>query len=398
MHFRQRHIQPILSKRAKIFPVVGLIGPRQVGKTTFLMQEWKTKRSANYVTLDKSDIFGRARREPENFLLSESDNLTKALIIDEVQKVPALFDSIKSIIDERRRMGAFTVSGSVEFSDKAGVRESLAGRIGLCRLYPLTLCELGKQTFHAPWVKGFQNHSQNRKAKEIDMWLKRGGMPIFCALHDKSEMTLTIDGWLDAVCYRDIQQLKQGKFEGSVARLILSSIVREPQINISKIAQDAGVSRSAISKYLSALEALFLIYKLPSFSNRRSNPDYVPFDCAMIRHLLGHVDDSFSRHQTMRTLVINEILAQHEYSGERRPEILSYRTRGGAELDLVLKKKQGILGVKISIKSDITPYSIRSMKSFLSKNPSAQGIVLAPVTRRFKIDKSIEVIPWTFIG
>src|SRR3989338_2800402 len=137
MHLRKRHIQNILSKYIKIFPVLGIIGPRQVGKTTFLREEWKVKLGAQYVTLDKFESVRRAKREPENFLLSESDDLKKKLIVDEVQKVPVLFDSIKSIIDERRRMGAFTVSGSVEFSDKAGIRESLAGRIGTCHLYPL---------------------------------------------------------------------------------------------------------------------------------------------------------------------------------------------------------------------------------------------------------------------
>lgn len=93
----------------KIFPVLGIVGPRQVGKTTFLMQEWKTKLDARYVTLDKFETVKRAKREPENFLLAESDDLKRRLIIDEAQKVPALFDSMKSIIDERRRIGIFTV-------------------------------------------------------------------------------------------------------------------------------------------------------------------------------------------------------------------------------------------------------------------------------------------------
>ena len=92
MHHRKRHILDILSKRAKIFPVVGLVGPRQVGKTTFLMREWKAGTQAQYITLDKSETVKRAKREPENFLLSASDDLKKKLIIDEAQKVPQLFE------------------------------------------------------------------------------------------------------------------------------------------------------------------------------------------------------------------------------------------------------------------------------------------------------------------
>lgn len=397
MHLRKRHVQNLLSKRIKIFPVIGLLGPRQVGKTTFLMQEWKAKLDAHYVTLDKSEAVKRAKREPENFLLSESADLQRRLIIDEVQKVPALFDSMKSIIDERRRIGVFTVSGSVEFSDKAGIRESLAGRMGICRLYPMTLCELAQESLHTPWVKGLKGHQHQRTAKQVDNWLLRGGMPIFCALHDETEIKLAIESWLDAICYRDIQQLKGAHLDGDIAQMILSSIAREPCLNLSRIAHDTGVSRTTVTKHLAALESLFLVTKLSSFNNRQAASDYAIFDCAVLRYLLGDGDETFARHQTLRTLVINEILAQYEYSGESRPGLFSYRSRGGAEIDLVLQNKKKVLGIQISITSDITPYSLRSMKSFLGSHNTAEGVVLAPVTESFTTG-GIRVVPWTTIG
>lgn len=397
MHLRKRHIQTILSKRIKIFPVLGIVGPRQVGKTTFLIQEWKTKLDACYVTLDKFEVVKRAKREPENFLLSESDDLKRKLIIDEAQKVPILFDSMKSIIDERRRVGIFTVSGSVEFSDKAGIRESLAGRMGICRLYPLTLCELAQQALHTPWIKGWKGHVRQRTAKEVDAWLKRGGMPIFCALRDETEIKLAIESWLEAICYRDMQQLKGAHLNGDIALMVLSSIARQPCVNISRVAHDAGVSRATITKHLAALEALFLVHKLPSFDNRQATPEYAFFDSAVLHYFLGDGDESFARHQTLRTLVINEILAQYEYGGKSRPGLFSYRSRGGAEIDLVLQDKKKILGIQMSITSDIAPYSLRGMKSFLGSHRSAQGIVFAPVTQRFNID-GIPIVPWTDIG
>jgi len=167
------------------------------------------------------------------------------------------------------RRGWFSVSGSVEFSDKAGIRESLAGRIGICRLYPLTLCELAQQPLQIPWVKGWNESVRIRTATEVDHWLKRGGMPIFCALHDAAEIRLAIESWLEALCYRDMQQLKRGKLNGDIALAILSSIARQPRINLSRIAHDTGSNRTTIAKHLAAFEALFLIYKLPSFDNLR---------------------------------------------------------------------------------------------------------------------------------
>lgn len=397
MHHRKRHILPVLSKRAKIFPVVGVVGPRQVGKTTFLMQEWKKWINAQYVTLDKSETVKRAKREPENFLLSASDDLNKKLIIDEAQKVPQLFDSIKSIIDERRRVGQFTLSGSVEFSDKSGVRESLAGRMGICHLYPMTLSELAQKPLETPWVKGWNKYTSRTTARDVDSWLKRGGIPIFCSLHNETEAQLAVQSWLEALCYRDLQQLKGARLDGDVAMAILSAIARNPALNVSAVAQDAGVNRNAVQKHLAALEALFLLYRLPSFNNRSAAPDYVFFDAALLRYFLGNREDAFVRHQTLRTLLINEILAQHEYNGENRPGLFVYRSRGGAEIDLVMQNKKKTLGIQISITSDISSYSLRGLKSFLSRQGSAQGIVLAPVTEEFKSD-GIPIMPWTHIG
>jgi len=74
MHLRKRHIQSILSKRARVFPALGLLGPRQVGKTTFLMKQWQLIHRAQYVTLDKHETVVRAKRAPEEFLVSSSDN------------------------------------------------------------------------------------------------------------------------------------------------------------------------------------------------------------------------------------------------------------------------------------------------------------------------------------
>lgn len=397
MHLRNRHIQKIISKRSKVFPVVGLIGPRQVGKTTFLMRQWKDKLKAHYVTLDKHEVVSRAKRAPESFLLSESQDLTKKLIIDEAQKAPSLFDSMKSLIDEKRRIGIFTVSGSVEFSDKSGVRESLAGRIGICRLYPLTLSEMHQQTLITPWVDGSRRRSLKRTDREVNDWLTKGGIPIFCALHDEAERNMAIENWLEAICYRDLQQIKGGRLDGDIAMSILRYIAREPRPVVSQLSNDTGVSRTTIAKYLLALEALFLIYKIPSLENRRAIPAYALFDSAVIRYLLGHGDDSFIQHQTLKTMIINEILAQHEYSGKRRPGLFSYRSRGGSGIDLVVQSEKKLLGIEISIKSDINPYSLRSMKSFLARHAEAKGIVVAPVTQGYHVD-GIEVRPWTHTG
>ncbi len=397
MHSRMRHIHGIFSKRMRMFPVVGLLGPRQVGKTTFLMHQWQRARRAHYVTLDKLEVLRRAERSPENFLLAASEDLQRSLIIDEVQKAPALFDGIKALIDAQRRVGAFAVSGSVEFSDRSGVRESLAGRMGITRLYPMTLRELLQQRLQTPWVRGIATHRNAVPVHAVETWLQRGGMPIFCALHDTAERNQVIAQWLEAICYRDIQRLNLGKLAGEVALAVLQSIARAPNLNQSKLANEIGVSRSDIVRYLAALEALFLVYRIPAFGNRRAVPEYIIFDPAVMRSLLGTNEDSFTRWQSCRTLVLNEILAQHEYSGQPRPEIAVFRARGGANVDLVLRDHRQFFGIDICLTSDITPYAVRGMKSFLRTYPKAKGLIVAPVVDRAKID-GITIVPWWAIG
>lgn len=399
MHLRERHIQRILVKHAKIFPALGILGPRQVGKTTFLMKQWQKIHHAHYVTLDKHEIVTRAKRAPEEFLLSSSNNLQTHLIIDEVQKVPTLFDSMKALIDENRRIGAFTLSGSVEFSSRAGVRESLAGRIGLCRLYPLTLSEIRQQPFCNPWVCGFTQSAKSKTgADEIENWLNRGGMPIFCAIRDERERHIAVESWLEALCFRDLHQLKTSRFDGVVAISTLRSLARNPLLVITGLANDLGVGRATIQKHLAGLKDLFLLNEIPLFMCKRSASEYMPLDAAVFKFLYGDGDPLFARHQMMKILVINEILAQFEYSGESRPEISYYRSRGGAEVDLILRQKDRLLAIEISISSDVKPYSLRGIKSFLSSYEKAEGIVLAPVAEAYRLEKNLQVIPWTKIG
>jgi uncharacterized protein len=399
MHLRERHIQSVLARRAKIFPALGILGPRQVGKTTFLMKQWQKMHRADYVTFDRHETVARAKRAPEEFLLSSSDNLQTHLIIDEVQKVPALFDSMKSLIDEHRRIGAFTLSGSVEFSSRSGVRESLAGRIGLCRLYPLILSEIRQQPLHNPWVDGFARSEKSKTgADEIENWLNRGGMPIFCAIRDERERNIAIGSWLEALCYRDLHQLKTAPYDGDVAISILRSLARNPLLVIAGLANDLGVGRATVQKHLEGLKDLFLLNEIPLFMGKRGTSEYLPLDTAVFKYLYGDGDPLFARHQLVKILVINEILAQFEYSGESRPEISHYRSRGGAKVDLILRRRDRLLAIEIATSSDVKPYSLRGIKSFLSSYEKAEGIVLAPVTDAYSVERNLQVLPWTQVG
>jgi predicted AAA+ superfamily ATPase len=398
MHPRSRHITQILLKRAKIFPVLGVLGARQVGKSTFLMNQWCQLEEANYITFDEKEVARRAQRAPAQLLIDESKNQKTHLIIDEAQKVPHIFDSIKALVDKKRRNGAFALSGSVEFSVKSGVRESLAGRMGVTKLYPMTLRELSNHDFIAPWVTFNFSPKQTVDPKSVETWLQRGGMPIFCRLSNLDERIGLINSWVEAICYKDIKQLKDAVYNSEIAYNLLLHLSAESLISFAELASELGTSAENIKKHLEALESLFLIYKLPSFENSRGRPMYKIFDAGVLNALRGGQATIASRHASLVSLLINEIYAQYEYAGKLKPELSHYRTRGGAAIDLVLKTKDKLVGIECVTSDDISPYRQRGMKSFLEKHSNAIGYFIAPVQKAFSIDNNIQVIPWNNIG
>lgn len=398
MHRRKRHIEAVLRKRAGIFPVLGLQGARQVGKSTFLKEQWCNAINASYITFDEIETATRANNYPAQLLNSYTENQSKKLIIDEAQKVPHIFDSVKAFVDNKKRMAAFTLSGSVEFSDKAGVTESLAGRMGITKLYPMTLRELSKQPFAAPWVElDFFSH-EPIESKAIDKWIQRGGMPLFCSLDDADERFNLTLSWLDAICYRDINQLKGGRYQGDIAYKVLKYIANKPFFSKSQLAKDLGVDARAFDAHLDALEKLFLLYKLPALGNPRAQPRYVIFDAGVINTLRGVEPNDMTQEDCFISLLLNEIFSQYEYSGKLKPELYHFKTRGGAAIDLVLKANDRLIGIEYVNHVNLTPYQLRGMKSFLNKHQNAQGYVIAPIQSPYKIDDNISVIPWNFIG
>ncbi|MCX6125934.1 MAG: AAA family ATPase, partial [Proteobacteria bacterium] len=119
--------------------ICGIVGMLQSGKSVLLSQILAPKINGMYVTLDSLKFCNSAAQNPEAFLAQAK---MAPLIIDEIQKVPDLFDALKLVVDQKSRPCAFIVSASTEFSTKARIRESLTGRIGISILFPLTLSQL----------------------------------------------------------------------------------------------------------------------------------------------------------------------------------------------------------------------------------------------------------------
>src|SRR3989338_10050202 len=141
-HDRKRDALTQVRKLGSFWPVTGILGLRQVGKTTLLRKLSGVK---NFISLDDEEIRDEALHSAKNFL----SKLTPPVIIDEVQKAPAIFDAIKLQVDRKKIPGSYFLTGSSTFSSRLGIRESLTGRIGLLRLHPFTLSEIHQREFEA---------------------------------------------------------------------------------------------------------------------------------------------------------------------------------------------------------------------------------------------------------
>lgn len=152
MHLRQRFLISIIKKKQKVFPLVGVLGARQVGKSTLLRDLIGKLGDIPYFTLDRPEILQELRTRAESFILANSNDFSTPIILDEAHKAPQAFDVLKVLADERKNRGIVTITGSVDFSLASGVRETLTGRIGLCRLYPLSVSEVAQRQLTTPFA------------------------------------------------------------------------------------------------------------------------------------------------------------------------------------------------------------------------------------------------------
>jgi len=388
-HQRNRYLFPIILRKRTLWPVLGVLGPRQTGKSTLLRDQVTPKIDARYISFDRGEHRKRAEKSPDYFL-STIAGADQPLIIDEVQKVPEIFDAVKAAVDERRRPGRFLLTGSTEFSRKTGIRESLTGRIGLLHLYPLTVRETNERAFAAPWVTG--KPLGGVSPAELNIWLERGGMPGICFLRDAGERNALFQGYLDTSCFRDLQQVVGGKLSGDLALEIMHLMVQLERPNASEIGAKLRADTRRVKRHLEALEALFLIHRLEPHRSGIGKDLFLPFDAGLALHL------GAPPAARLKIWAINECLAQHEYAGRPRPKLRYYESSKHSLMDLVLEAGGKITGILLTDEAVPTPYLLRTAVAFRKRLPEVEVRVLAPTSEMHREAKGISVIPWTMMA
>lgn len=288
-----RHIEGALKEAVQQFPVVALSGPRQTGKSTLLKHMFGG--TFDYVTLDDMALRNQARKDPQTFLRNYPD----PLVIDEVQYAPELFPEIKRRADVSALPGQFVLSGSQQFHLIQNLQESLAGRVLLMNLLPMTQQERCGQGDATHWLPGLlraglvekNDFSDVSQGGTPEAMIRQGGLP---GLLNKTEpfFGAYFESYLRTYVERDISLMIQLENSSRMVEFLqLLSPLTMREMNKSQLGRDIGMTSPTANRWLQVLEATGVWHTLPAFHGNlikriSKTPKGTLFDSGLICHLL----------------------------------------------------------------------------------------------------------------
>lgn len=373
-----RSLHPQVKDLLTRHPAVGLLGPRQIGKTTLALELGK-ERPSLYLDLESPSDAAKLT-EPEMFLERHEDKL---VILDEIQRAPGLFQVLRGVIDRGRRSGRgtgrFLVLGSAGLDLLQQSSESLAGRIAYTELSPLLLEETGTDSAEQLWL--------------------RGGFPdSFTASSDAASLEWRRN-FIRTCLERDIPQLGP-RIPAETLRRFWTMLAHEQGglINASKLAASLGISGQTAGRYLDLLCDLLLVRRLAPWSANAGkrmvrSPKIFVRDSGLVHALLGiGTHDDLLSHPvagaSWEGWVIENLLA----AAPPGTAAYFYRTAAGAEIDLVLELRPGVRWA-IECKRSLTPTPARGFHEGCKDLQPQQKLVIYPGRDSFPLGQGVECVP-----
>lgn len=426
-----RHLVQAIRESMADTPVLLLHGARQTGKSTLM--RGLAGADARYVTLDDAAVLSAMRTDPAGFLAANPGRL----LIDEVQRAPDLFLAIKHEIDLARMAGRpdngrFVLSGSANVLLLPRLADSLAGRMEILTLWPLSQSELrsgsgGKSVNFidavfapepaADQVRGKRGDIVLGAANRDDLiaQLLAGGYPEAVTRGSEKRRTAWFDAYLHTIVQRDIRDLS--RIDGSVQIPQLLRVLAHKAtgtLNSADVSRTLGLPQTTLGRYLQLLETVFLITPLPAWAPRESHraqksPKLFFNDSGLLAHLLGLGEQRLASApglpgQLLETFVHAELQKLRGWA-DTPCELMHYRTSSGMEVDFILQDRQGrVVGVEVKSATQASADDFRGLRH-LREILGAQfyrGIVLHPGVQSVAFDPQLASIPvtalWATVG
>ena len=414
--YKLRHIEGKLRLMAQSFKVILVVGARQVGKSTLLKNAFP---HATHITFDPLEDVHHARKDPAFFF----QKFPKPLILDEIQYAPELLSTLKRIVDEDQQPGQYFLTGSHNLNTIKAAAESMAGRVGIIDLDGMTTYEQ-TETFsfsaagqHQPplWIEHYLKDSlllteQCTKTTEqpIEQALWRGSLPATLAISSQL-IPDYFSSYLQTYVHRDIRLLTNVKDLNAFRQFVgLISALTGQELNYRQLGREVDIDPKTARLWLTILQHGYQWWELLPYSRNTikrvvstKTKGYLK-DTGLACHLMriptpADALNHPARGALFETLVINTIISMLN-ALSIYPGIYYWRTRNGAEVDLVLEYNNALYPIEIKMKGTLSSSDGSGLRAFRQTYegsiPVKTGLIIYAGTRCEWYDRHTITLPW----
>jgi hypothetical protein len=369
-----RHITNALRAALGDTPVALLVGARQSGKSTLCHAIVESGHQARYVTFDDASTLASAHADPGGFVGA----LDGPVVLDEIQRAPELFRAIKLDVDRRRKPGRYLMTGSANVLLLPKLAESLAGRMEVLTLWPLSQGEIegcGEQFIHRMFGRAAEPpRTAGEARKDLLARALRGGFPEVVQRPDPDRRQAWFGSYLTTILQRDVRDLANIEGLTALPRLLGSLAARVPApVNYADLSRISGLPQTTLKRYLVLLETTFIIRLIPAWAKNPSKrlvktPRLLLTDTGLLGHLAGWTperlhDDPNVSGPLLENFVAMELVKQSSWS-PLRIGVFHFRTHAGQEVDTVLEAGDGrVVGVEVKAAATIGEGDFRGLRA-----------------------------------
>lgn len=405
-----RRVLPVLRERLREAPVLVINGPRTVGKST-LLQHLAADAGADVLDLDDLPTRQAVQDDPTFFMSADSP-----VLVDEYQHVPDLLSAVKAELNKDLRPGRFVLTGSTRYGTLPQAATFLTGRVQILELLPFSQGEISgtQENFVELLLNSPEDllnlHPSRTQREEYAERVTSGGFPIALQSPSPAARNRWFRDFVDLVVTKDVLELSKVHQRSQMPLLLRSLASRTGQVvNMTEVAQEAGLSRVTAQRYSTLLEAVFLLRELPAWAttatSRVSKQSKIHvIDSGLAAWLLGLTPEKLTRRtpaaltefgHLLETFVVNEVWKQASWSDELI-ELGHYRTHDDEEVDLILETHDGrVAALEVKASSRVPGKDFNTLKKLRNKLGSrfVGGVVLYQGERSYTYDDRLHVMP-----
>ncbi len=403
--YRKRWITRQVKSAVTSFPIIVITGARQVGKSTFLQNEFK---SYKYLSLDDFSVLRQAKSDPASLWID-----TDKIIIDEAQKAPELFPAIKLAVDTEQGRKSFILSGSSNILLMKRISESLAGRAVYFDMLPMTIGEIkgkspGPGNMLKLWNQGLKIKEQTLRPIDPVPPLLKGFMPRLMHLKSRNDVLLWWEGYIKTYIERDVRELTQIDSLIDFKKVLDSLALRTGNVlNQTEVSRDTAVSQPTVHRYIKLLEVSNIINRLPSYFPSRSkritkSPKLFFIDPGLSIYLTGYFEEGTLRTSREIGNFFETMIYMHlKISSELmvpKAKIFYWRTTTGKEVDFVLEHGKKLLAFETKLTQKPSFNDIKNLLYFIDEYPNTlRGVLIHGGNTVQWLHSKVVAVPWWWL-